>query len=64
MTDIVLYPHPGWIAGERLWLHQVLADVELGWGGLLETLSFLALVAVSLLAWFGVLAVLIDSVVR
>jgi hypothetical protein len=64
MAYIISEVHPGWIASERLWLSQVFADAELGWGGLLETLSFLALFAISLLGWFSVLGVLIDSVVR
>jgi len=55
--------HPGWIAGERLWLHEVFADTGLGWGGLLEVMSLITLVAISAMGWLGVVAVLLRSVV-
>jgi hypothetical protein len=53
----------GWIAGERLWFHEVFADTGLGWGGLLEVVSLITLVAISAMGWLGVVAVLIRSVV-
>jgi hypothetical protein len=55
--------HRGWIAGERLWFHEVFADTRLGWGGLLEVVSLVTLVAVSAMGWLGVVAVLLRSVV-
>jgi hypothetical protein len=54
---------PGWIAGERLWFHDVFADTGLGWGGLLEVVSLITLVAISAMGWLGVVAVLLRSVV-
>ena len=54
--------HRGWIAGERMWLHEVLADTGLGWGGLLEVVSLITLVAISAMGWLGVMAVLLRSV--
>ena len=64
MTHVTLDQRPGWIAEERLWLHDVFADVGLSWGGLLVALSFVTLVTLSAMGWLSVLAVLIDSVLR
>jgi len=55
--------HLGWIAGERLWFHEVFADTGLGWGGLLEVVSLVTLLAISVMGWLGVVAVLLRSVV-
>jgi hypothetical protein len=55
--------HRGWIAGERLWFHEVFADTGLGWGGLLEVMSLITLMAISAMGWLGVVAVLIRSIV-
>jgi hypothetical protein len=52
----------GWIDGERLWLHHVQEDVSVGWGGALEMLSLVTLIAISALGWLGVLVILIRSV--
>jgi hypothetical protein len=52
----------GWIAGERWWLHEVLEDRSHGWIGVLEIVSLVTLVAISAMAWLGVLAVLLESV--
>ncbi len=52
----------GWIDGERLWFHHVKEDISGGWGGILEMLSLMTLVAVSALGWLGVLVILIRSV--
>jgi hypothetical protein len=54
---------PGWIAGERVWLHRVF-ERDLDWGSLLVELSFITLVTVSLMGWLGVAAVLLDSLFR
>ena len=51
----------GWIDGERLWL-QLREDVSVGWGGVLEMLSLVTLIAISALGWLGVLVILIRSV--
>jgi hypothetical protein len=51
----------GWIADERLWLHEVVEDVGHGWGGLLEMVSLVALLAISAMGWIGVIAVLVKS---
>jgi hypothetical protein len=67
MAQVILDHHQlddrrGWIAGERLWLHEVFADTGLGWGGLLEVVSLITLVAISAMGWLGVMAVLLRSV--
>lgn len=49
-----------WVADEQHWLHDVVAGVGCSrTGGLLEMLSFIALVAVSALAWLGCLGVVV-----
>jgi hypothetical protein len=53
--------HHGWIADERVWLHEVVDDLGNGWGGLLEAVSLLTLIAISAMGWFGVLAVLLKA---
>jgi hypothetical protein len=68
MAHVVLDHHHlddrrSWIAGERLWFHEVFADAGLGWGGLLEVVSLITLVAISAMGWLGVMAVLVRSVV-
>lgn len=52
----------GWIAGERLWLRHVREDVSVGWGGVLEMLSLVTLVAISAIGWLAVVVVLLESV--
>jgi len=59
----VMFVGPGWIAGEKVWLHRVFAP-DLSWGSLLVALSFITLITVSAMGWLGVLAVLIDSLFR
>jgi hypothetical protein len=46
-----------------MWFHEVFADTGLGWGGLLEVMSLITLVAISAMGWLGVVAVLLRSVV-
>jgi hypothetical protein len=41
--------HHNWVADERLWLHEVLADRAHGWIGMLEIVSLAALVGISVL---------------
>ncbi len=53
-------PH-GWIADERFWLHEIVEDLGHGWGGLLEAVSLVTLIAISAMGWLGVLAVLIKA---
>ena len=53
-------PH-GWIADERSWLHEIVEDQGHGWGGLLEAVSFVTLIAISAMGWLGVIAVLIKA---
>ena len=60
MTQAMFVPRPGWIAGERAWLHRVF-DTDLSWGSVLVALSFMTLITVSAMGWLGVLTVLIDS---
>jgi hypothetical protein len=52
----------GWIAEERLWLRHVRDDVSLGWGGILEMLSLVTLVATSAVGWVAVIVLLLRSV--
>ena len=68
MARVILDHHQlddrrGWIADERLWFHEVFAETRLGWGGLLEVVSLITLVAISAMGWLGVVAVLLRSVV-
>jgi hypothetical protein len=52
----------GWVAEERLWLRHVRDDVSLGWGGVLEMLSLVTLVATSAIGWIAVIVLLLRSV--
>jgi hypothetical protein len=51
-----------WVDGERLWLRHVGEDASGGWGGVLEMLSLVTLVAISAIGWLAVVVVLIESV--
>ena len=59
MTHIALR---SWIAEERFWLHEIVEDLGHGWGGLLEMVSLVTLIAISVMGWLGVLAVLIKAI--
>ncbi len=53
-----------WVADEQHWIHDVLAGVGSSrTGGLLEMLSFIALVGISALAWLGCLGVVLERVI-
>jgi len=52
----------GWVAGERLWLHEVRDDVSRGWGGVLEILSLVTLIGTSAIGWLAVIVLLLRSV--
>jgi hypothetical protein len=54
--------HHGWIADERIWLHEIVEDLGHGWGGLLEMVSLVTLIAISAMGWLGVLAILIKGI--
>jgi hypothetical protein len=59
MTHIARH---GWIADERFWLHEIAEDLGHGWGGLLEMVSLVTLIAISVMGWLGVLAVIIKAI--